>query len=67
MLQFMYVLGLLIHDQGKLLNFLFLFQDWDGQGAGSIISEICGFIVVLSGTILLHTTKDYDRGTPRSA
>lgn len=42
-----------------------LFQDWVGQDAGSITSEICGFVVVLSGTILLHVTKDYD--TPRGA
>ena len=42
------------------------FQDWDGQDVGSITSEICGFVVVLSGTILLHATKDYDKGTPRS-
>nr|CAD1821952.1 unnamed protein product [Ananas comosus var. bracteatus] len=43
-----------------------MFKDWDGQGAGSIISEICGFIVVLSGTILLHVTKDSDRNLSRS-
>ena len=42
-------------------------QDWDGQGLGSIISEICGFVVVLSGTILLHVTKDFDRNASRSA
>ncbi|XP_020099831.1 probable magnesium transporter NIPA3 isoform X2 [Ananas comosus] len=44
----------------------YLNKDWDGQGAGSIISEICGFIVVLSGTILLHVTKDSDRNLSRS-
>ncbi|KAK9128919.1 hypothetical protein Syun_017716 [Stephania yunnanensis] len=37
--------------------------DWDGQSAGSIISEICGFIVVLSGTVLLHATKDSERSS----
>jgi hypothetical protein len=36
-------------------------QDWSGQSLGSITSEICGLIVVLSGTILLHVTKDYER------
>ncbi|XP_008808782.2 probable magnesium transporter NIPA6 isoform X1 [Phoenix dactylifera] len=43
-----------------------MFKDWDGQSMGSIISEICGFIVVLSGTILLHVMKDYDRNSSRS-
>ncbi|XP_010521546.1 PREDICTED: probable magnesium transporter NIPA4 [Tarenaya hassleriana] len=38
-----------------------MFKDWDGQSVGSITSEICGFIVVLSGTILLHSTRDYER------
>ncbi|KAJ0980909.1 hypothetical protein J5N97_009164 [Dioscorea zingiberensis] len=50
-----------------ILASVIMFKDWDGQVMGSIISEICGFIVVLSGTILLHVTKDYDRGTPRSS
>ncbi|KAM3398387.1 hypothetical protein P3S68_001902 [Capsicum galapagoense] len=40
-----------------------MFKDWDGQNVGSIISEICGFIVVLSGTILLHVTKDVERSS----
>ncbi|KAJ6794787.1 putative magnesium transporter NIPA6 isoform X2 [Iris pallida] len=49
-----------------ILASIIMFKDWDGQSAGSIISEICGFIVVLSGTVLLHVTKDYDISTPRS-
>ncbi|KAK4356488.1 hypothetical protein RND71_025459 [Anisodus tanguticus] len=40
-----------------------MFKDWDGQNVGSIISGICGFIVVLSGTILLHVTKDVERSS----
>lgn len=39
----------------------YLNKDWSGQSLGSITSEICGLIVVLSGTILLHVTKDYER------
>ncbi|XP_062231871.1 probable magnesium transporter NIPA3 isoform X2 [Phragmites australis] len=39
----------------------YLNKDWSGQNLGSITSEICGLIVVLSGTILLHVTKDYER------
>ncbi|KAK6776307.1 hypothetical protein RDI58_027308 [Solanum bulbocastanum] len=40
-----------------------MFKDWDEQNIGSITSEICGFIVVLSGTILLHVTKDVERSS----
>ncbi|CBI24221.3 hypothetical protein VitviT2T_008879 [Vitis vinifera] len=43
-----------------ILASVIMFKDWDGQSGGSIISEICGFIVVLSGTILLNVTKDYE-------
>lgn len=35
-------------------------QDWSGQDASSIASEICGFITVLSGTILLHSTREQE-------
>ncbi|XP_010273244.1 PREDICTED: probable magnesium transporter NIPA3 isoform X2 [Nelumbo nucifera] len=46
-----------------ILASVIMFKDWDGQSGGSIVSEICGFIVVLSGTILLHVTKDSDRSS----
>ncbi|XP_057456590.1 probable magnesium transporter NIPA6 [Lotus japonicus] len=35
-----------------------MFKDWSGQDASSIASEICGFITVLSGTIILHGTRE---------
>lgn len=38
-----------------------MFKDWSGQDASSIASEICGFITVLSGTIILHATKEQDQ------
>ncbi|XP_062231872.1 probable magnesium transporter NIPA3 isoform X3 [Phragmites australis] len=44
-----------------ILASVIMFKDWSGQNLGSITSEICGLIVVLSGTILLHVTKDYER------
>ncbi|KAI4308168.1 hypothetical protein L6164_031270 [Bauhinia variegata] len=44
-----------------ILASVIMFKDWDGQSGGAIVSEICGFIVVLSGTILLHVTKDFER------
>jgi hypothetical protein len=33
-------------------------QDWDRQNPSQIITELCGFITILSGTFLLHSTKD---------
>ncbi|KAJ8420733.1 hypothetical protein Cgig2_001609 [Carnegiea gigantea] len=39
----------------------YLNRDWDGQDADAIISEICGFIVVISGTSLLQMTRDFER------
>ncbi|KAK6164092.1 hypothetical protein DH2020_000956 [Rehmannia glutinosa] len=44
-----------------ILASVIMFKDWEGQSAGSIISVICAFVVVLSGTILLHVTKDFER------
>ncbi|XP_021277943.1 probable magnesium transporter NIPA3 isoform X2 [Herrania umbratica] len=46
-----------------ILASVIMFKDWDGQSMGSIVSELCGFIAVLSGTILLNSTKDSDRGS----
>ncbi|KAL7174342.1 hypothetical protein ACSBR2_033580 [Camellia fascicularis] len=46
-----------------ILASVIMFKDWDGQSGGSIVSNICGFIVVLSGTILLHVTKDIERSS----
>ncbi|KAK3443616.1 probable magnesium transporter NIPA3 isoform X2 [Eucalyptus grandis] len=55
---FMLVVATCVVTQMNYLN-----KDWDGQSGGDIISDICGFIVVLSGTILLHTTKDFERSS----
>ncbi|KAI4317353.1 hypothetical protein L6164_025226 [Bauhinia variegata] len=35
-----------------------MFKDWDTQNASQIASELCGFVTILSGTFLLHKTKD---------
>jgi hypothetical protein len=37
-----------------------MFKDWSGQSAGNIVSVLCGFITVLSGTMVLHNTRDPD-------
>lgn len=34
------------------------FQDWDRQSPSQVITELCGFVTILSGTFLLHKTKD---------
>uniref|UniRef100_A0A0D3C0X9 Probable magnesium transporter n=1 Tax=Brassica oleracea var. oleracea TaxID=109376 RepID=A0A0D3C0X9_BRAOL len=38
-----------------------MFKDWSGQDAASIASEICGFITVLTGTMILHGTKEEEQ------
>ncbi|XP_071714623.1 probable magnesium transporter NIPA6 [Rutidosis leptorrhynchoides] len=37
-----------------------MFKGWSGQSASTIISIICGFMIVLSGTMILHSTRDPD-------
>ncbi|XP_004139056.1 probable magnesium transporter NIPA6 isoform X1 [Cucumis sativus] len=46
-----------------ILASVIMFKDWDGQSGATIISEICGFVVVLSGTILLQVAKDFERSS----
>lgn len=38
-----------------------MFKDYYGQSVSSIVSELCGFITVLSGTTILHSTRDPDQ------
>ncbi|KAL6963743.1 hypothetical protein U1Q18_034748 [Sarracenia purpurea var. burkii] len=42
---------------------IIMFKDWSGQSASSIASEICGFITILSGTIILHSTREQEQAT----
>lgn len=45
-----------------------MFKDWDGQNATQIVTELCGFVTILSGTFLLHKTKDLeDASLPTTA
>ncbi|KAG9445725.1 hypothetical protein H6P81_011853 [Aristolochia fimbriata] len=37
---------------------MIMFKDWDSQNASQIATELCGFVTILSGTFLLHRTKD---------
>ncbi|PKA49003.1 hypothetical protein AXF42_Ash019541 [Apostasia shenzhenica] len=39
-----------------------MFKDWDRQNPTQIVTEMCGFVTILSGTFLLHKTKDMADG-----
>jgi multidrug transporter EmrE-like cation transporter len=45
-----------------------MFKDYSGQSISSIASELCGFITVLSGTTVLHSTRvpDFPISTGKS-
>ncbi|CAO2836975.1 unnamed protein product [Amaranthus hypochondriacus] len=38
-----------------------MFKDYYGQSISNIASELCGFITVLSGTTILHSTREPDQ------
>jgi hypothetical protein len=38
-----------------------MFKDWSGQSASVIASETCGFLTVLVGIVVLHSTKEPDQ------
>ncbi|KAK9059588.1 hypothetical protein SSX86_020292 [Deinandra increscens subsp. villosa] len=48
-----------------ILASVIMFKDWDGQDPTQIITELCGFVTILSGTFLLHKTKDMVDGSAR--
>ncbi|GFS40492.1 magnesium transporter, putative [Actinidia rufa] len=41
-------------------------KDWAGQNPTQIATELCGFVTILSGTFLLHKTKDMNDGSSAS-
>ncbi|XP_057959866.1 probable magnesium transporter NIPA2 isoform X2 [Malania oleifera] len=41
-----------------ILASMIMFKDWDTQNASQIVTELCGFVTILSGTFLLHKTND---------
>ncbi|KAJ6859123.1 magnesium transporter NIPA3 [Populus alba x Populus x berolinensis] len=50
-----------------ILASVIMFKDWDGKNASQIVTEICGFVTILSGTFLLHETKDMVAGSSQSS
>ncbi|XP_010256349.1 PREDICTED: probable magnesium transporter NIPA4 [Nelumbo nucifera] len=49
-----------------ILASVIMFKDWDRQNPTQIVTEMCGFVTILSGTFLLHKTKDMADGLPTS-
>ncbi|XP_059648200.1 probable magnesium transporter NIPA4 [Cornus florida] len=49
-----------------ILASVIMFKDWDRQNPTQIVTEMCGFVTILSGTFLLHKTKDMAEGLPTS-
>ncbi|CAN1305521.1 Probable magnesium transporter NIPA4 [Linum perenne] len=47
-----------------ILASVIMFKDWDRQSPTQIVTEMCGFVTILSGTFLLHKTKDMADGSP---
>ncbi|KAK9140957.1 hypothetical protein Scep_010638 [Stephania cephalantha] len=37
---------------------MIMFKDWDSQKASQIVTQLCGFVTILSGTFLLHRSID---------
>ncbi|XP_062158110.1 probable magnesium transporter NIPA4 [Alnus glutinosa] len=46
-----------------ILASVIMFKDWDRQNPTQIVTEMCGFVTILSGTFLLHKTKDMVDGS----
>ncbi|KAK9286458.1 hypothetical protein L1049_014855 [Liquidambar formosana] len=49
-----------------ILASVIMFKDWDRQNPTQIVTEMCGFVTILSGTFLLHKTKDMSDGLSTS-
>ncbi|CAA7404524.1 unnamed protein product [Spirodela intermedia] len=49
-----------------ILASVIMFKDWDRQSPTQIVTEMCGFVTILSGTFLLHKTKDMADGVSPS-
>ncbi|URE47607.1 hypothetical protein MUK42_14668 [Musa troglodytarum] len=45
-----------------ILASVIMFKDWDRQDPTQIVTELCGFVIIISGTFLLHKTKDMADG-----
>jgi glucose uptake protein GlcU len=50
-----------------ILASVIMFKDWDRQSGTQIMTELCGFVTILSGTFLLHTTTDMVDGESKGS
>ncbi|XP_061989209.1 probable magnesium transporter NIPA2 isoform X1 [Rosa rugosa] len=48
-----------------ILASVIMFKDWESQSASQIVTELCGFVTILSGTFLLHKTRDMGNDPPK--
>ncbi|XP_042015145.1 probable magnesium transporter NIPA2 isoform X2 [Salvia splendens] len=46
---------------------MIMFKEWDSQNATQIITELCGFVTIVSGTFLLHKTLDMESSSTMSS
>eukprot|EP01135_Chromosphaera_perkinsii_P002474 Nk52_evm80s223 gene=Nk52_evmTU80s223 len=44
-----------------------LYKEWANQSNNSVITELCGFITIVSGVYLLYSTKHHDEETQRNS
>mmetsp|Transcript_16902 Transcript_16902/g.41528 ORF Transcript_16902/g.41528 Transcript_16902/m.41528 type:complete len:387 (+) Transcript_16902:181-1341(+) len=42
-----------------------MFKDYEHQSVKEVLSQLCGFVTILSGVFVLHVTKDMDMGELR--
>jgi hypothetical protein len=47
-----------VFTSSTILASAIMFKDWDRQTPTQIVTELCGFVTILTGTFLLHATKD---------
>ncbi|KAG9148699.1 hypothetical protein Leryth_013390 [Lithospermum erythrorhizon] len=43
-----------------------MFKDWSGQNPTQIVTQLCGFVTILSGTFLLHRTHELEESPSHS-
>lgn len=46
---------------------MIMFKEWASQNGSQIATELCGFVTILSGTFLLHKTKDMGNNPTRES
>ncbi|KAK4742968.1 hypothetical protein SAY87_000969 [Trapa incisa] len=46
---------------------MIMFKDWASQNGSQIVTELCGFVTILSGTFLLHKTNGTGNVSPNDA